>query len=414
LSETTKLSSKEIKGWLESETGSVFNPVHAKAQKLRDETRREFEEYVEVCKSLMENSGKEIEKRNPKTYRRARVMHKLARLFLSRIQHVQIPVQVTYDSLNEMAQETQKALSVTEVDIRNWFPRISPFFIMDRSKFQRVFTVTKEMLKELNNFLTKEYVKTKSLEETYLLADKLRTSEEQLMNAKEQKERLEGERAVVEKEIVETQQKITGLKNQGNLSQLNQINTEIEALNAEVKHNLQHLQKPFIKLQSLALHGGGSGLMQDESAKLNQYLENPFEALATEQAGYPTLRAILEKMDMSMSEKLNLKPEKERKAKQTIDSILKNNSLANLHQKCVNASSQKKQLSASPETAQILAELSKFQEHLETLERRKKVFESEESVARRACNETSEKIRAIKSEIEKKVFDSISKRVHIE
>jgi hypothetical protein len=414
LSETTKLSSKEIKGWLESETGSVFSPVHAKAQKLRDETRKEFEEYVEVCKSLMENSGKEIEKRNPKTYRRARVMHKLARLFLSRIQHVKIPVQVTYDSLNEMAQETQKALSVTEVDIRNWFPRISPFFIMDRSKFQRVFTATKEMLKELNNFLTKEYVKTKSLEETYLLADKLRTSEEQLMNAKEQKERLEGERAVVEKEIVETQQKITGLKNQGNLSQLNQINTGIEALNAEVKHNLQHLQKPFIKLQSLALHGGGSGLMQDESAKLNQYLENPFEALATEQAGYPTLRAILEKMDMSMSEKLNLKPEKERKAKQTIDSILTNNSLANLHQKCVNASSQKKQLSASPETAQILAELSKFQEHLETLERRKKVFESEESVARRACNETSEKIRAIKSEIEKKVFDSISKRVHIE
>ena len=40
LSETTRLSSKDVKNWLERETGSMFNPVHTRAKKLLDEMRK--------------------------------------------------------------------------------------------------------------------------------------------------------------------------------------------------------------------------------------------------------------------------------------------------------------------------------------------------------------------------------------
>ena len=392
----------------------MFNPVHAKAQRLLDEMRKSLQSLQESSKMLLDNSAKEAEKKSEKTFRRARALNKLARLFVERTQRIEIPDKASYAGLTGLLEETRKVLLVIEVDIRNWFPRISPFFILDRRKFQITFERTKETLKEVDSFVTKEYVKTRTLEETFQLADKLQSLEEQLASFKNETLKTEGERASIEKEIAEAQQEIAGLKSKGSLNELSSMDREMEALSGELKQSLQHLQKPFIKLQSLALHGGGSGLMQEESTKLNQYLENPFEAFVTEQNGYPLLKAILEKLDRSMSEKLNLKPEKERKAKQALDSILRQNSLMILHRKCFDASARKKQLLTSAEMAEVQASLLKLQEHLEMLERKKKIVESVASVAKRTYNETLEKIRNSKTTIEKNVFDFMDKKIQVE
>jgi len=415
VAEVLKFSSSEIKGWLEKETSSIFVPVHAKAQKLLDEMRKSLESLVDSSKMLLDNSSKEIEKRNMKTYGRARALNKLSRLFLDRMRQIEVPEKVSYDSFRNFVQETQKAFLVTEVDIRNWFPRISPFFILDRRKFLTAFERAKISLKELNDFLTKEYVKTKTLEETFQLIDKLKALEEQLSKLGEQRKSVEAERASVEEEISEMQKRMVELKSKGGISQLSQLDLEIEALSAEIKHNLQHLQKPFIKLQSLALRGEGSGLTPEEINKLNQYLNNPVEALSAEEAGYPLLRQILQKLAQAMaSGKLKLKPDKLRKAEQAISNILNKNSLAGLHQKCVNIMLQKKQLSASAEVAETRSGLLKLQESLEKLEQKKRALESEESVLEQTFNATLEKIRSHKNQIEKNIFDFSGRKVSIQ
>jgi len=414
LSETLKFSSHNIKNWLESETGSIFTPVHANAQKLTDGMRNALENLADASKMLMDNSEKEIQKRNMKTYGRARALSKLARLFSDRIKQIKVPDKVSYDSFNVFIQEIQKAFSVIEVDIRNWFPRVSPFFILDRRRFLAVFEKAKASLKEMQDFLTKEYIKTKTLEETFQLIDKLNALESQLVGLNERKATAENEKAIIEKEITETKRKMVDLKDKGGISQLDQANMQIEALSSEVKHSLRHLQKPFVKLQSLTLHGEGSGLTPEEVQKLNQYLENPFEALATEGDGYPLLRQILQKLARLMSEgKLKLKPDKMRKAEQTIESMNKN-SLENIHKKCVDALVRRSRLSASAELAETKGDLSKLQEHIENLERRKNGVETEENLIERGCNETSEKIRNHKNQIEKNVLSFMGKRIRIE
>jgi len=376
--------------------------------------RKMLESLADVSKMLLDNSGKEIEKRNMKTYGRARGLNKLARLFLDRMRGVRVPDKIDYDSFREFVQETQRAFLVTEVDIRNWFPRISPFFILDRRKFLVIFEKAKELLEDLNNFLTKEYVKTKTLEETFQLIDKLQALENYLSNLNEQKTKMHGEKASIEKEMDEKRQKMADLKSKGGIGQLSQIDIEIEALGTEAKHVLQHLQKPFIKLQSLTLHSGGSGLTPEELNKLNQYLESPLEALASEDAGYPLLRQILQKLDRSLSEgKLKLKPDKTRKAEQAIDNILNKNSLDGVHKKCVDVLTRKKQLSISAEVAETRSDLSKLQEHLEKLEIRRERIESEENTTERAVNETLEKIRNHKGQIEKNIFGFMGRKVRI-
>jgi hypothetical protein len=415
LSETLKFSSHNIKSWLEGETGSIFTPVHANAQKLTDDMRNALENLADVSKMLLDNSEKEIEKRNMKTYGRARALSKLARLFSDRIKQIKVPDKVSYDSFNAFIQETQKAFAVTEVDIKNWFPRISPFFILDRRRFLAIFERAKILLKEMQGFLTKEYVKTKTLEETFQLIDKLNALESQLSSLKERKAKVENAKVIVEKEIAETQQKMVDLKNKGGISQLDRINMEIEALSSEVKHSLRHIQKPFVKLQSLTLHGEGSGLTPEEFQKLNQYLADPLEALATEGDSYPLLRQILQKLGPLMADgKLKLKTDKMRKAEQAIEGIVSKNSLENIHKKCVDALARRRQLSASAEFAETKSDLSKLQEHIESLERRKSGVETEESLMERGCNETLEKIRNHKNQIEKNVFSFMSKRIHIE
>ena len=414
MSETTRLSSKDVKNWLERETGSMFNPVHTRAKKLLDEMSKALNDLSDASKMLFDNGEKEIEKRNMKTYKRARALNKLARLFLDRMKQAKVPDNVTYDSFGKFVQETQKAFIVTEVDVRNWFPRISPFFIMDRRKFLTVFEKAKNSLEELHSFLTREYVKTKTLEETFQLADKLKALEEQLANTNEQKKRTENERVSLEKEISETHQKMAELRSKGNMSQLSQASGKIDELGAEVKQSLQHLQKPFIKLRSLSLRGGGSGLTPDELGKLDQYLENPFEAFATEETGYPVLKEILQKLDRAMSERLNLKPEKERKARHAIDNILRKDSLASLHQRCVEVMMLERQLSASAEVAETKQGLSRLQEHFENLNTRKRVVESEEIAIKRAHDETLGKIKNHKDEIEKNILSFMNRRIRID
>jgi len=413
LSEPRKIFLRESREWLEKETGSIFIPVHEKAQEFLHEMKGILDSVSDVCSTLSENSRKEIEKRSRKTYGKARALNKLARLFSKRIGQIKVPDEVSYDSFHDFVQETRKAFTVTEVDIRNWFPRISPFFIMDRRKFLGAFEKASEFLKKLESFQAKEYVKTKKLEETFQIIDNLLVLQGQLADLEARKKKNEMEKASIERKIAETQQKMTDLRNRENLSQLNQLSMQMEKLRKEVKHNFRHFRKPFIKFQSQVFRKGG--LTPEELEKLNRYIEDPFDAFSLEKAEYPILRQILRKLASSMSEgKLKLKSDRKRKAEQDMERIFRNNSLDDLHQRCHETIIQRRQLSTSEETANIKENLSKLHEEFKGLKRTRKRFESEEDTMERKLTETQERIRNQKDEIEKNVSDFVGENILIE
>lgn len=414
MSEVSRLSSEDLRGWLERETSSLFVPIHSKAQRLVDDMRKMLDSLLEVSKMLLENSAKEIDKKNMKTFNRARALNKLSRLFADRIRQTKIPDVVTYDSFNQFVQETQRTFLVIEVDIRNWFPRVSPFFILDRRKFQAIFDKAKNLLQELGNFLTKEYVKAKTLEQTFELADKLLVLEDQATTLTEQKARIEDDKARTEAKIAAVHEKMAMLRNSGTLSQLSRVNADLNALRVEVKHALHHLEKPFVKLQSLALHGEGSGLTPEQVDRLNHYVEDPFEAFSVEESGLRGLKQILEKTEQLMSnDKLHLKSDKARKAQQLVTQILNGDSLLSLHEKSRTMTVRRKQLSTSAEVTEAERMLSELKEQLEALETRMKVVEGEEVSTQRELGDTAERIRGHKSEIEKNVSSFLSKEIRI-
>ena len=415
MTETVQFSSAgEVKRWLEEKTRSILSPVHVQAKKLRDDMNNAIQNIGEVSKMLLDNSTREIDRRNMKVYNRARALNKLSHLFLDRLKKLNPPEEVSYDTLNRYAQETQKIFLVTDIDIKNWFPRISPFFIMDRRKFLAIYERAKVAYGALNDFVTKEYVKTKTLEEALQLLNELQNVQQQIVIIGEEKEQIRNERLPVEKEIAELEQKIDELTTKGPIDKLNMVNAEIDVLGNELKNSLRHLQKPFIKLQALATSGGGAGITPDELSKVNQYLEKPFEALTSEKNGYPVLEEILQKLELLIQEdKLKLKQEKARKAEQSINEILKQASLAKLQQRCIEMASIKQQLLDSSKMDEIKQNLSVFQGQVDLLKARKTSIETHEAVKENAYTEAVDKINNMKRTIEKNILSSINIKVQI-
>ena len=414
MSEVKQLSSNDIKSWLKNETSSILTPVHDQAEKLRDGMRDAIHEVADVGKMLLDNSQKEIEKRNKRVYNRARAMNKLARLFADRVKKVNPPEQVSYDSLNKFAQDTQKVFIVTDIDIKNWFPRISPFFIMDRRKFLAVHEKAKESLAALNDFLTKEYVKTKTLEETFQLINELHGLEQQLSDVEAERKSIEDERVPIEEEIVELEKKSAQLQSEGPVDQLFLVEAEIEKINKELKQALRHLQKPFKKMRALALYRGGAGLTQDERDMLELYLESPFKAFTAEDAGYPVLKQILQKLVRLMNEdKLKLKSDKARKAEQDITGILNQASLAKIYERCAEVAARERAILNSAKMEEIKRDLSAYQEQTKRLKVMKARVEAHEAVKEHAYEEVVSRIGSHKKAIEKNVYDSLGQKVKI-
>jgi hypothetical protein len=416
LTETTIqfASSSEVKRWLEAQTSATLTPVHAQAKKLRDEMNFSIQVVIDVSKQLFDTSSKEIEKRNMKVYNRARALNKLSRLFLDRLKKLTPPEQVSFDTLSRYVQETQKVILVTDIDIKNWFPRISPFFIMDRRKFLAIYERSKQAYSALNDYVTKEYVKTKTLEEALQQINELQNVEKQLVVLSKDKEAIKNERTPIEQEITALEEKINELKCKGPVDKLNLVNCEIESLSNELKHSLRHLQKPFIKMQALATGGGGGGITPDELNKINQYLETPFDALVSEKPDYPLLKEILQKLEGLMAEdKLKLKPDKARKAGESMNEILHKNSLAKLQMRCVEMATNRDQLVASSKMDEIKQNIAQFQEQADLLKARKTSVETHETVKENAYKETEDKISNLKRTIEKNVHNSLEKKIQI-
>jgi len=416
LTETTlKFSSSgEVKRWLENQTSSILTPVHAQAKKLRDEMNASLQAVADVSKMLFDISSKEIEKRNMKVYNRARALNKLARLFLDRLKKLSPPEQVSYENLSRYVQETQKVMIVTDIDIKNWFPRISPFFIMDRRKFLAIYERAKQAYTTLNEYVSKEYVKTKTLEEALQQINELQNAEKQSIVLCEEKENIKNERKPIEQDIAVLEEKIMELKSKGPIDKLNMVSCEIESLRNELKHELRHLQKPFIKMQALATGGGGGGITPDELTKINQYLEKPFETLVSEKPGYPLLKEILQKLEVLLAEdKLKLKPDKARKANESVAEILHKGSLEKLQFRCAEMATNKEQLLASAKMDEINQSLTQFMEQVNLLKARKTSVETHETVKENAYKETKDKINSLKRTIEKNVYNSIDKKIQI-
>lgn len=409
----TEIPVNGVKEWLEQETVSIVEPLRTEGTDLLNNVRDKLDGVRENCERLMRNSETEMSKNNRKTYRRAKVMNKLARYALETIENVDFPDSISFENLQMICDDLKKALAAVGRERARWFPLISPFFIVDRRRFDAAFGKTAQSLEKLRAFSSNEYTKAKTVEDSFLMVDKLLLSLNKLDEAEEREEKIESRRSVLEKKIDEHQRKIALIQSSDEASELAQVNEKIKELKEKLRRNLRHLKKPFLKFQSLAQRQGYP-LPSDETKKLDAYLTRPFEAFATEDDGYPLLKRILRKMKDAMTRgKLKLKSTRLKKAEAQINGILNRDALISLHQSCKEAFSRKQQLSTSRAVTTFRKESMQLQRELGELRKRKELVDSRFAVLDNEREVVLEKIESQRKELEKTIFELIGKDVHI-
>jgi hypothetical protein len=408
------LSTSKIKNWLEKETNHFLIPIQKEAQKNQEQIQQIKESIQEITNVLLDISQKEIEKRNMRILNRARALNKLSHIFSDRINKIKLTEEISYATLSKITQETNKILLVNEVDIKNWFPRISPFFIRDRRKFIAVHEKAKETLSEVSDFVKNEYIKTKTLQETFQLIFELKNLENKLDEVALERKEIEKDQIAISTKLADLTNQINSLQEKDTLNQLSQVDIEIENLTNEVNHAFRRLNKPLKKMQALTLRDSSARLSSEEIAALENYNENPFNAITQEKPNYPILKQILKTLKMLLETgKLKLKSDKKRKAQQTIKKI-NNNSLTTLQQQSIQKIKQKQQLLTSTTLAEITNKKKQFQEQNRKIQAKKARIDAHALVKENKYNRIKNQINEHKRLIEKNIKESIEKTIKIE
>jgi predicted RNase H-like nuclease (RuvC/YqgF family) len=187
----------------------------------------------------------------------------------------------------------------------------------------------------------------------------------------------------------------------------------IEELTQNVKHSLRYLQKPFFKLQSLSRTSEVT-IPLHELNKLEEYLNDPYMALATEQDGFPTLKSILTKLDTTISQgKLKLKSARIRKAQDQMNTILNKDSLLQLQRNCREALNQKEKLTTSEPVTALQNQLAQLQNQLRESRRESELANSKVKALRDEQTKLRERTEHLKKELEKSILQLTNKNVEV-
>ncbi len=411
--ESHEILLSDLNEWLEQETTSLVEPLKAEAKKLLEDTQDKLEDLLENCDNLLDDAEKEIAKGSRKTYRRAKALQKLAAKFADLIEEVTIPEVISGESVHQTCEQIEKTLKTIEKEKKKWFRAISPYFILSRRRFEIASKRADDSFQDLTNFLSEEYTEAEAAEGVSSKIEKLRTSLNELKKFEKAKEKRKRRQELVEKKIAEINQKLQMIQTKDEVVELAKIDERIKELKGQVKRELRHLQKPFLKFQTL-VNNPGYSLLPEENEKLDEYLTNPFKALATEKEGYPILRSILRKIDAALdNKKLKLKSSRLRKAKNQIDIILNNTSLLSLHQNCSEAFSNKTELSTSGTINKTRDKRGELQNRLRELQTRKRLVEVRDARFQKKHKEAGLKVDEQKRALEKIIFDLSDKNVQI-
>jgi hypothetical protein len=413
MSDTLEMPLDTVKEWLDKETNPIIEPLKADAKKQLEDTKSKLGDLLEASNKLLDDAEKEMAKGSRKTYRRAKALQKLAEKFANLLEEVVFPEEISGKTLHQSSEQIEKTLKIIDKERMKWFRAIAPYFIMSRRRFDVMLKRASDSFQNFTAFLSNEYNKAETAEGISSKVEELRQSLTEFDRYEKAKETRKQKKELLEKKIEKSHQTMQAIQSKDEVIEFTQLNKRIEELSNAVKQELRHIQKPLLKFQSL-VNSPGYSLLPEATAKLDDYLINPFDALATEKEGYPLLRSILQKIDIALdNNKLKLKPSRTRKAKDQINSLLNKAALPSLQKDCSEALNKKNELATSGTISESRDERAELQDQLKELQTRKNLLEARDARFEKQHIEARTRFEKQKKELEKLVSDLSGKNVQI-
>ena len=288
-----KIRIEEYDRWLAEELEKALRPTRAKATKLSDDARRALDEAKGFFEDLARKAdGNLVAKKDPISYRAARVVGRTARDAVSNIERIQIPLEVTWDSykvlrdnLSSTARSLRDQRTITQREIHG-------LYLLDMLSFSGIVERIGKTGEKISQFLDGD---GENLQRAKTLNDIVKTVQETKLDL-EEKEKESGDltRTLEQlssgvKELTEEFEKISS---NDSLKQVLEIEKELRKESREFRTDtLTHLQRPLRKLRDLSQRGE-IALRSEERDALSEYIQFPYRSFLSRSSG-PYLTPIL-------------------------------------------------------------------------------------------------------------------------
>jgi chromosome segregation ATPase len=413
MAETFNIKLDDIESWVKQETASIVEPLRKDAQKQLEDVRSKLEDLLDSSDKLLDDANKEIAKGSRKTYRRAKALYKLAESFNDLIEEIKFPEKISGETLNAASEQMGKTLKTIGTERAKWFRAISPYFIISRRRFDVTFKRANDSFEDFTEFMKEKYARAERAENVPARIDELREILANLSELEASKQKRAKQRAILEQKISQAQENLQTIKTKDEIVELTQLNKEIDELTKSIRSSLRHLEKPLLKFQTL-VNSPGCNLLAAEVAKLDEYLNDPFKALATEKEGYPLLKVIVQKIDLALdNKKMKLKSSRLRKAKDQIKDILNKPILLDVQKRSIEVFSKKSALKNSGIISETKDERAELQNILKGLEIKRRLLDTKDAKLQDRYKDTQLNLDKLKRRLEKIVSELSGKDVQV-
>jgi hypothetical protein len=293
------------------EVDRLVKPATAKAQKILDESNRALGEARGFFDDLARKGDKDMShKRDPVSYRVARLVGHAGREATQNVQKVLVPTAITWDEL-KIFRDSLSGLTRSLRDIRTkTSAQLSGFYILDMRSFSGVTERVGKQSERLSQFLEGD---GSSLQKARTLASILSDSRAvsgEIVERRSEEEELLHKREVLLSRSSFLDREIETLETQSVLKELLEVEKNLRSESRYFRTaSLAHLKRPLRRLRDLS-ERGDAPLSLDEKEALGSFIQSPYRSFLSKRYG-DFLISILENLRKALvSGKMGFKPKK--------------------------------------------------------------------------------------------------------
>ncbi len=288
-----KVRIEEYDNWLAQELEKALRPTKNKAGKLSDEARRALDEARSFLEELARKAdGNLATKKDPISYRAARVVGRVARDGVSNLERIQIPQEVSWDAykvLRDNLSGTARSLR----ESRNHTQReIHGLYLLDMLSFSGIVERIAKVGEKISQFLEGDGENLQRAKTLTGIVETIHQIGEQLDEKKKESVELERSRERLSSTVKELSNELEKIASNDSLKQVLEIEKELRKESREFRtETLTHLRRPLRKLRDLSQRGE-IALRSEEREALGEYIQSPYRSFLSRNSG-PYLTPIL-------------------------------------------------------------------------------------------------------------------------
>jgi hypothetical protein len=278
---------------LVQELEKALRPTKNKAGKLSDDARHAIDEARSFFEELsLKADGNLATKKDPISYRAARVVGRVARDAISSMEKIQIPQEVSWDSYKVLRDSLSSTARSLKESRNNTQREIHGLYLLDMLSFSGIVERIAKVGEKISQFLEGDGENLQRAKILTGIVDTIQQTRLELEEKKKETVELERTRESFSSAVKELSSEMEKITSNDSLKQVLEIEKELRKESREFRSDtLTHLRRPLRKLRDLSQRGE-IALRSEEREALGEYIESPYRSFLSRSSG-PYLTPIL-------------------------------------------------------------------------------------------------------------------------